>query len=286
MNNYKYFALLCESLLVEASTTSDIISRHPGGQMLMKHMHQKHGLLHDQQYEEIPKISWRVVKEEAKTWLLLIGSLGVGAIKWSNKTDKYHAIVATRGEIESFADDRAGNVVDFLKTRIGTVRKMYLGAEDIGSRRKIIQRHAITKAATPVEEMTVDKLVQKFKPLFFKAVEQAKADIKGIVSHMVKNDLYNKAKARLDKIIKLETALEEIRGNQVPGIVRSAVNDAVILAAKHFYPAEAGDIIKTYQSGYVLNNSDVITKLLQDIANGDTKKLGSILGFLKQRLIK
>lgn len=286
MNNYKYFALLCEALLIETSTTSDIISHHPGGKMLMQHMHKQHGLLHDQKYEEIPKISWRVVKEEAKTWLLLIGSLGVGAIKWSTGSSKYQAIVATRGEIESFSDDRAGNVVDFLKTRIGTVRKIYLGAEDVDTRRKIKLRQVITKAASRQEDMTVDKLVQKFKPLFYKAVEQAKADIKGIASHMLKNDVYHRAKGKLDKIMKLESVLQEIKGNSVPSVVHNAVNDAVILAAKHFYPDDAGDVNKGYAGTYYLTNTEVITKLLQDVAHGDTKKLGSILGFFKQRLIK
>lgn len=286
MNNYKYFALLCEALLIETSTTSDIISHHPGGKMLMQHMHTKHGLLHDQKYEEIPKISWRVVKEEAKTWLLLIGSLGVGAIKWSTGSSKYQAIVATRGEIESFSDDRAGNVVDFLKTRIGTVRKIYLGAEDVDTRRKIKQRHLYTKAASRQDDVTVDKLVQKFKPLFYKVVEQAKADIKGITSHMLKNDVYHVAKGKLDKIMKLESALQEIKGNIVPSLVHNAVNDAVILAAKHFYPDDAGDVNKAYHGSYLLDNPEVITKLLQDVAHGDTKKLASIIGFFKQRLIK
>lgn len=281
MKPHKFFAQLCEHMLLEVSTTGDIIKRYPGGDMLYQHLHRKQGLLHDQKYEQIPKILWRDVKSQEKTWLLLVGTYGVGAIKWADGNDEYQAIVATRGEIESYEDDRAGNVVDFLKSRIGNIRHIYKGAEDAVTINKLRQRQraGIDSAA----ELTVDKLIKKFRPLFEKSVEQALADIKGMVNHMLKNDAYDRAKLKISHMETLQDALEP-----QSSYINKAIRAAVLLAAKHHYPDAVGDVTKLYYGGNLTAPDEhaAIKKLLTDISNGDTKKLSSVIAFFKQRLLK
>lgn len=287
MSKNKLFANLCEAMLLEVSTTGDIIKHHAGGEMLLQQLHQKHGLLHDQPYQEVPRVSWYQVKNQDTTWLLLVGSFGVGAIKWDKSPGSYKAIVATRGEIESFTNDRSSHIIDFLKTRIGSIKKIYQGIEDPnGTRGKIVLRRA-AQGSSVVGPFTKADLVKKFKPMFFKTLEQAKADIKGMLSHMLKNDAYKRARWRLEKIMKLESQLEALRRNEIPEDLETAVNDAIILAAKYFYPLETGNIRNTASRGYYTDNAYFMTKrIVDDIGQGDQKKLAAVIGFFKQRLIK
>jgi hypothetical protein len=60
------------------------------------------------------------------------------------------------------------------------------------------------------------------------------------------------------------------------------------MAASHYYPEQTGEIVRSsgYRgSTYNPTQKEGMNQLLQDIANGDTAKLGTGLGFFKRNLI-
>ena len=131
-------------------------------------------------------------------------------------------------------------------------------------------------------------MVQKFKPLWGKAINAAIADIKGHVANQIKNDAFEKARRKLDHIERLQNGAEQLEAgelNDTPDFIKHAVNTAVLMAAAHHYPEETGDITRSYSRNYSATNSEGPQKLLQDITNGDTAKLGTILSFFKRALI-
>ena len=85
LENYRLFAQLCEELISEVSSSLSIVQQNPGGQAVIKQLHTKSGLGHDQTYKPIPKISWSELKDSYRgAWVIIIGSKGTGAIKANN----------------------------------------------------------------------------------------------------------------------------------------------------------------------------------------------------------
>ena len=58
------------------------------------------------------------------------------------------------------------------------------------------------------------------------------------------------------------------------------------MAASNYYPETTGNIERSrYGGGLSAQFPEGPKQLLQDIANGDTAKLGTVLGFFKRSLI-
>jgi hypothetical protein len=64
-----------------------------------------------------------------------------------------------------------------------------------------------------------------------------------------------------------------------------AVSTAVLMTASHYYPETTGEISKDYGGIGFSEFSRGPQQILQDISQGDTKKLGTILSFFKRTLI-
>lgn len=282
----KVFALMCEGMLNEASSTMDMVKSKIGGREVVKHLHTSMGLGHEQKYSPIDKISWSQLKDSYRgSWVIIHGDKGTGAIKYSNS---YTAVASDGGEVKTFTNDRGGNIIDFLKGEIGQLRKFFVGKEsgavsDVQRKRKELQ-----KDAGPVK-INQDALVKKFKPLWQKAITAAVADSKGHVANMIKNDAYEKAKKKLNQIEALNNALEAMETGSLedaPGFVKSAVHQAVLMAASYYYPEQTGDISHNrYGSGSQSQFTEGPQRLLKDITEGDTAKVGTVLAFFKRALI-
>ena len=273
---------MCESFLPEVSSSMGLVQSKPGGKQVIQYLHQN-GLAHDQDYEEIEKISWSVLKDAAKgAWVIVHGASGTGAIRAEGGT--YKAMASKGGEVETFNNDRGGNILDFFKRTIGNVRRIFVGSGTGEVRKKKRERQAQNVKAGP-ETMTNAKIVQKFKPLWVKGIIAAQADVKGMITNMIKNDAFTKAKKKLNHLEMLDNALEGIESGDTPGIVVEAVSSAILMTASHYYPEKTGEISKAYGSGYRSEFSAGPAQLLQDISQGDTKKLGTILAFFKRALI-
>ena len=287
--SYQLFAQLCEGIVAEASSAMALIQQQPGGKEVIQKLHKSEQLGHDLVYQSIPKIAWSDLKDSYRgAWVIIQGEKGTGAIKASGgNTGTYLAVASTGSEPESIKDGRGGNVIDFLKGKIGKLQKFYVAKNTTAVSDKQRKRSADNAVAGP-GTVNTETLVKKFKPLWSKAITAAVADIKGHVANMIKNDAFEKAKRKLDHVERLQNALEALEAGNLdstPEFITGAVNTAVLMAAAHYYPETTGEITKSYSRNYNSTHQEGPQQLLKDIAGGDTSKLGTILSFFKRSLI-
>ena len=279
--SYQLFAQLCENMLNEDSTGLDLVRGQTGGEAVIKSLHRDESLSHDQEYHPVDKITWSQIKEY-KSWVIIQGAKGVGAIKTSG--GNYYAVASDGGEVQSQNGSRSDAVTTFLKSVIGSFKKYYVGRES-GAVANLKKKRSQNKEVT---SNTVDQnsLMKKFRPLWIRGVEAAIADVKGMVSIMIKNDAFSKAESKIALLKKLEGTLENIAsGEDSPNLIQQSVQAAIVMSAGHYYPEKTGEITKQRYSGYSSENQEGVSKLLNDIAQGDTAKLGTILAFFKRSLI-
>jgi hypothetical protein len=289
LESHQLFAELCEAIVSEVSTSMDLIAKQPGGPEVIKKLHTDLGLAHDQSYSPIAKISWSELKDSYRgAWVIIQGSNGIGAIKASGgNTGSYEAVASRGGEARVVKDSRGGNIIDFLKGEIGKLQKFYVGKNTTVVRDKKQKRAAQQEVPTSAA-VNQETLIKKFKPLWARAITTAIADVKGHVANMIKNDAFTKAKKKLNHVEALQQGLESIEAgsDDVPGFIKSAVNAAVLMAASYHYPETTGNIERSrYGGGSTSQFPEGPAQLLKDISNGDTAKLGTILGFFKRTLI-
>ena len=283
--SYQLFSQLLEGYLNEASTSLNLILDNPGGKQVVKFLHTDMGLAHDQDYRQVEKISWSELKDTRRgAWVIIKGTTGTGAIR-ATAAGGYEATASSGGPVDSFADGRGGNLLDFLKSKIGKLNKFYVGnnTSDVDDKRK---KRKDQQAGAGSSIVTVDTLTKKFKPLWVKAITAAIADVKGHIANQIKNDAFDKAAKKLDHVKRLQQAIESLEtDSDTPGSVRAAINVAVLMAASHHYPEQTGAIIHSRHSGYNAERSEGGSQLMKDIAAGDQKKLGTVLTFFKRSLI-
>jgi hypothetical protein len=284
--SYQTFAELLESFVIEASSAMNMVGSDTGGSDVVKYLHSKMGLSHDLQYTPIDKISWSDIKgRSAGNWVLIKGAKGVGAIKAIG--DRYEAVAGTGGEPKEYLASKGGDILDFLKGEIGKLQKFYMARGTSAVATKQRQR-ADSKKGTDGSEVNKDTIVKKFRPLWVRAMNSAIADIKGHVANMIKNDAFGKAMKKLKYVENLQSSLEELESGDTDTseYIRNAVQTAIYMAASHYYPEQTGNIIRSsYSSSYSTQFPEGPRQLLQDISKGDTKKLGTVLGFFKRALI-
>lgn len=290
LESHQLFAELCETIVSEVSSSMDLIAKQPGGAEVIRKLHSDLGLAHDQAYSPIDKISWSELKDSYRgAWVIIQGSTGVGAIKASGgNTGSYEAVASSGGEPRVVKDGRGGNIIDFLKGEIGKLQKFYVGKNTTTVQDKKKKRAAAQDSTGSGAAVTQETLVKKFKPLWIRAITAAIADVKGHVANMVKNDAFTKAKKKLNHVEALQQGLESIEAGSedVPGFIRSAISVAVLMAASYHYPETTGNIERSrYGGGSNSQFSEGPQQLLKDITNGDTAKLGTVLGFFKRTLI-
>lgn len=285
--SYQIFAQLLESYVNEASTSMNLIVGKPGGPEVVKTLHKTMKLAHDIGYKPVEKISWSELKDASYgSWVIIQGTSGTGAIR--AKGGSYEALASKGGEVKSKRDDRGGNILDFLKAEIGKLQKFYVGRNTNYVSDKQYSREKRKAGAGTVQTVNKDTLIKKFRPLWVRAITAAIADIKGHVANMIKNDAFDKAKKKINYIESLQSGLEslEVGSEDTPEFINRAVSVAIMMAASHHYPEQTGNIERTrWGDGYTSQFEEGPKLLLKDIANGDTKKLGTVLGFFKRALI-
>ena len=217
-------------------------------------------------------------------WVIIQGEKGIGAIKSNN--GNYEALASTGEEPVGLSDGRGGNILDFLKGKIGKLQKFYVGKNTRAASDKRSKR-ADAKKGAGVGEVTQETLIKKFRPLWVRAINAAIADVKGHISNMIKNDAFSKAQRKLNHLEKLQNGLEglELGSSGDPEFISHAVNISVLMAASHFYPEQTGAIQKGYGNRFSAERSEGTQQLLKDISAGDQKKLGAVLSFFKRALI-
>lgn len=283
----KLFVKLCESVLSEVSTMKKIVAHIPHGKTLLHVLHSRYDVPHDQKWIETDDISWKQIKDTERAWVILRCKFGVGAISWQGS--EYVAVTVKDGNIERFNNERAGYAKDFIKERIGPIRKIFVGMESEEHYYKR-QNRASSRTTQSSKEISLDDLYRRFSPLFKKTIEHAVADIKGVTQSMIKNDAFKKVNKKIDRLQELEKIIDEINENGKPdyrgeSVIKHALNNAIALAAVHYYRDIAGEIQKSYDGKISPTNYQVRDKLLQDIADGNTEKLGAVLKYFKRGLL-
>jgi hypothetical protein len=284
--SYQLFAELLEAHLDEASSAMSLIAGHSGGKEVVQKLHKDMSLAHDIGYHAVAKISWSDLKNMYQgAWVVIQGAKGTGAIKATQ--NGYEAVASSGGEPRSLKDGRGGNILDFLKGEIGKLEKYYVGKNTNAVKQKQSKRADQKQGAGGTTEVNQETLVKKFRPLWIRAVTAAVADIKGHIANMIKNDAFGKAQKKLTHLERLQNGLEglEAGSDDTPDFIGNAVNSAILMASSHFYPETTGTISKNYSSRYSSQFVDGPKQLLKDIAAGDQKKLGTVLGFFKRALI-
>ena len=210
LETYQIFAQLCESVVLEVSSSMDVLKSLPGGPQVVKFLHGERGLGHEQTYVPAGKISWSELKNNYKgTWVLMKYPKGTGAIKQTNNS--YEAIASTGGDPVTFQNDRGGNILDFLKGQLGGNPKAIYVGKDTGATKDVKkQRQSRDAELKKVNQLSPDAIMTKFRPLWVKAITQAIADVKGMVATQIKNDAFEKAKKKLDFILQKGFITQEI----------------------------------------------------------------------------
>ena len=284
--SYQTFVELLESFIAEDSTAMNVLAANPGGSDVVKHIHKNLQLAHNLNYTPVPDIAWSAIKGSSNGhWILIKGSTGTAAIK--SRGDTYDVVASSGGEVKTMTDTHGGRIKAFIKTEIGKLDKFYQArnTRDVATKRD--QRASNKKGSDGSAIINRDTLVQKFKPLWVRAMSAAIADIKGHIANMIKNDAFGKAMKKLKYVESLQSDLEELESGSIstPEYVNRAVQTAIYMAASHHYPEQTGNISRDYGDRYSTQFPEGPQILLKAIAGGDTAKLGTVLGFFKRALI-
>ena len=287
--SYKLIAEMFSTFIKEDSSAIGMIGQLLGGTAVAQKLHGM-GLAHDQEFKEVPKIAWSELKDMYRGgWVLIKGAKGAGAIRARSGDYESVAVNPETGEVDTFRDGRGGNNIDFLKGHIGKLTGFYVG-KDTGKTAELKRKREGNKAPTDSQTVNQDSLVRKFKPLWLRSMRAAEADVKGMITTMIKNDSYEKAERKLNILKSLQRASEAIESGELdsaPEWLQTAVSNAILMAASHHYPEETGELERSGygRRGLAARNPEGPRKLLSDITDGDTAKLGTILGFFKRNLI-
>lgn len=250
---------------------------------LIKYLHSQQLLPHDMSnIREVDAFDWRDIKSSAqysdrKYWLLIIGTSGSACImptssgSWRTYLSSLHY-----KEVLTDTHNRINDAVNEIKPEVGKVIARYMMVGKPVEKRK--------KPRDPfLSGYTNSDLYNKFKPLINKAVTQAIADVRGMVITQIKNDAFEKATAKVQKLNTLSNLLDLTDGDQAR-LLDPYLMLAVLSTASHFYPDITGEIRKQYNT-YGSSFNVGPTQVRRDIANGDTKKLAYVLYFLKRELV-
>jgi len=296
MKNYEQFALLCEHILQlnEASSISDLFvgrdGKHvPGSRELVKALHAQYRLPHDAVYHAIGKISWTDIKAHNQ-WIFFRGSKGIAALKTVNNGE--YTLVAPRvhmnGEviIDSMKESHGGRALAWIEDHTGSINRIYVSPSgtsyDKTKARQATKDADSRQASMPLSSATIAK---KFSPMFAKLLTQTIADVKGMVAQRMKSGNYSAAKEQFDALIKMDAMLDELDAKKpLNKTFSELVGSAIACAAAYHYPDET-QISRRVGLEIYLTHDAPKSKLIRDIAQGEMKKLGTVLSYFKQLLV-
>jgi hypothetical protein len=299
-DNYQLFSQLCESFVTEASTAMQQFNT-PAAQTVLKHLHKNFALGHDIQTDfKGRKPNWTDLKDYPGSWLLINGTNGfagaafLGGSRWG----KFKVITGVNGTYDTDTPDI--QTVDFssvtaatnhLKSRIGTIVSYYFVNSQYSRDLRSERSSTATKdrlIGNPAR-VTQEYIIKRFTPLFKKILTASKADVKGVIATMVKNDGFRKAQQKAEWLQAIDLSIDALESGTVTDFLKYAVNNAILMAAKYHYPDDVSTITfrqTHYQMPvYASNNDRGRELLLAAISAGEKEKLGTVLAFLKRGLV-
>lgn len=300
LQTLKLFAQLCESIVQEATTLSTILPGEPAANKLISTLHRRFQLPHDQQYQPTDNISWSAINDTSKgAWVIIKFANGVGAIKALAQKNGYQVVGVPEKSLEFTNDEftKGGDAINFFKELgLGKIQQLFVGTDTGAQAYKVSRRASTRSELEKIKTTDVGSLTMKFKPLWAKAITAAMADIKGMTVTMIQNDALRKAQNKIERLGELQNILDAIESgdmttnqdrysrNTKMEYLKKLVANSVILTAAHYYPEETGEVTRSY-GGYSGSLYGGNRRVLADIADGDQKKLGTVLAFFKRQLI-
>jgi hypothetical protein len=300
----KTFATLFEALLTESSTAIDLVRGNPGGVELMKQAHAHHNLPDNLQFEPVAKPKWSDLAPSNRygrsdtlpiNWLIVKGNTGTGMIYVYERGNYRVLAVNAEGTYDDAFAESNTKAVDWLKARVGSF-KGFLLAHD--PRTVKTKQDARRKARGPglkqlgSSEFTsngqmAEYLLNRFKPLWTRVLTGALNDVKGWVSSQIKNHAFRKAGEKINLMQRLEADIEALEtGEETPDSLRTAISSAIALSVAHYNPNTEVRRTSNYSNrgAYVISSSEKTLRFIDDIAKGDTEKLGTVLAYFKRSL--
>jgi len=290
----RLFVRLLEHIIDEDSTSINQLQGVPGAVPLLKKLHQQHLIPDDQQYEPVKKVPWSDLKDNRYT-LLLAGPKGAGVLQSQAGDYGLYAWNTDSDSMDSKTESSGGRSIDWFQERIGKINRLWLGRnlDTVAAKRK--ERFAL-KPPGPGNYLGHGEfsrqMLKRFKPLWLRSLVGAQNDVKGWVNTQIKNHAFDKAKTKIDHLKALEQAVDNVEAGGDLGdisMVAQAIMHAVNQTTHMYYPEETGGFeINRYGSRGekpALANREVVSKLFDDINNGDTQKLGTLLSFFRKNLV-
>ena len=280
--------MLSESMLAEASDLITTFGGIPGARALLEYLHKHNMLSHDQTLSEIDKVAWSNLKQGGRYWVLFKGTSGV-AVMFSRKGSYTAYVGQADGEVITHSSESGGRILDWVKDHVGKIGKIYGGESSKNADKR--RERAAARGREGDYEYTVNKLLDRTRPLWIKAVELALADVKGMMGTMIKNNSFDHAGKRMSHAKTLHSMLQDLQDGNMDRayrVIRPYMERAVTMAAHHFYPEQTGDLrYERYgdPKGLLANSADGVRMLMKDIGGGDTAKLGTVIAFFKKGLM-
>lgn len=296
---------VAEQMLAEASNLLTQFKDLPGAAPMITGMLEKGRLSHDVKITTVPKLEIKNLRDKIRQSrgvdfvIFVRGTEDLGIITmgtYSNSAWVYQDKLITH------SDDSIAHLLAFLKNYIGKVVDYSIAQSPIRAVQAVKDKRAIIK---PRPESTdphyiASILIAKLKPLITRNIERAIADIKGFINTLIKHSNYSKASVKIEALKRLESQLENIELTRTydNDLVVSKMINAIHSAAMYHYPEltqgfddRARNLHgNSYSAGTfsyrAVQRTDGLKQLMQDIKNGDTQKVGTILSFFRHELVK
>lgn len=299
---------LLREILDEDSSITSAVRSSPYADELIKRVHKDFAMPHDVRWEKLEKVTWADIKSRSPNYVIIQGQNGTGAIKWTGET--WQVMLAGEGGITTDFDDSINSLFKEIKNTIGKItgywaaigqgKGSYRGASDNkrgevdikrdkrrNSREVVANPNTLDPNAGSAHNTEV--ILRKLRPVYMRYLEQAIADVKGVVGMALKNDSYSKVSQKLAILTNLQNVRQELIDNPdvIPGKIKERLRPALYLTASHFYPDETGNFalgVDRYGRGQPSSQRGP-NQVITDIANGDQKKLITLMNYLKQSLL-
>lgn len=299
---------LLREILDEDSSITSAVRNSPYADELIKVVHRDFAIPHNVRWEKLEKVTWAEIKSRSPNYVIIQGQDGTGAIKWTG--ERWQVMLAGEDGITTYRDDSINSLFKEIKNTIGKItgyweargqgKGSYRGASTNRTgevERKRLDR--LTARKSVVNPSTLDPsagtshntqvILRKLRPVYMRYLEQAIADVKGVVGMALKNDAYGKVNQKVAILTNLQNVRQELIDNPdtVPEKIKERLRPALYLTASHYYPDQTGNFalgVDRYGRGQPASQSGP-QQVIADIANGDQKKLITLMNYLKQSLL-
>jgi len=271
-------------------------------------------------FQEKEKIQWKEIKEVEPNFVLIAGTTGTAAVNWDG--NRYTAIIANAEGVTRGSNPSINTLMNDIKEGIGKPKRFWEPVtvkvpqeydnyekrfgKDVTLPTTVRRSRTAARTLDPKKSSSLnphtgltggdnlEKLFTKLKPLLLRYLTTALADVKGAAGIAMKNDSYNTAKKKLEIAAKLSDMIEHLTDpDMADGYARSSKDDllknkiqhAVVMTASYYYPDETGDVTAGYSGALKSLKSSGPNHVINDIAKGDSKKLATVMAYLKQAFL-